>query len=198
MAVRELAETLTVELEPLPEAFTIPLDLSSFVGEAYGPVLLNAEWHLEPLPFPIKVDHLLSNEVTLTREPETGEYKGSFQLNGLAELLFQGLSLIHISIDVTVDAEGNATPTEVTFNVRKSNAYVIIQYYDQDLVQQGQVDQALVGSYRDTVAATDGQQYTYATTTPVVANNLPSGYEFAVPDAKMCIRDSRRPKPWSR
>ena len=91
------------------------------------------------------------------------------------------------SIDVTVDAEGNATPTEVTFNVRKSNAYVIIQYYDQDLVQQGQVDQALVGSYRDTVAATDGQQYTYATTTPVVANNLPSGYEFAVPDATTTI-----------
>ncbi len=91
------------------------------------------------------------------------------------------------SIDVTVDAEGNATPTEVTFNVRKSNAYVIIQYYDQDLVQQGQVDQALVGSYRDTVAATDGQQYTYATTTPVVANNLPSGYEFAEPDATTTI-----------
>ena len=91
------------------------------------------------------------------------------------------------SIDVTVDAEGNATPTEVTFKVRKSNAYVIIQYYDQDLVQQGQVDQALVGSYRDTVAATDGQQYTYATTTPVVANNLPSGYEFAVPDATTTI-----------
>ena len=81
------------------------------------------------------------------------------------------------SIDVTVDAEGNAMPTEVTFNVRKSNAYVIIQYYDQ----------ALVGSYRDTVAATDGQQYTYATTTPVVANNLPSGYEFAAPDATTTI-----------
>ena len=91
------------------------------------------------------------------------------------------------SVDVTVDAEGNATPTEVTFKVRKSNAYVIIQYYDQDLVQQGQVDQALVGSYRDTVAATDGQQYTYATTTPVVANNLPSGYEFAAPDATTTI-----------
>ena len=91
------------------------------------------------------------------------------------------------SIDVTVDAVGNAMPTEVTFNVRKSNAYVIIQYYDQDLVQQGQVDQALVGSYRDTVAATDGQQYTYATTTPVVANNLPSGYEFAAPDATTTI-----------
>ena len=50
VAVRELAETLTVELETLPEAFTIPLDLSSFVGEAYGPVLLNAEWQLERSP----------------------------------------------------------------------------------------------------------------------------------------------------
>ena len=45
-------------------------------------------------PFPIKVDHLLSNEVTLTRDPETGEYKGSFQLNGLAELLFQGKAAV--------------------------------------------------------------------------------------------------------
>ena len=78
---------------------------------------------------------------------------------------------------VTVDAKGNVTPAEAVFHVRKLSAYVIIQYYDQ----------ALVGSYRDTVAATDGQQYTYATTTPVVANNLPSGYEFAVPDATTTI-----------
>ena len=105
VAVRELAETLTVELEPLPEAFTIPLDLSSFVGEAYGPVLLNAEWQLEPLPFPIKVDHLLSNEVTLTRDPETGEYKGSFQLNGLAELLFQGKAAVEGEVTARWDEE---------------------------------------------------------------------------------------------
>ena len=78
---------------------------------------------------------------------------------------------------VTVDAKGNVTPAEAVFHVRKLSAYVIIQYYDQ----------ALVGSYRDTVAATDGQQYTYATTTPVVANNLPSGYEFAAPDATTTI-----------
>ena len=88
---------------------------------------------------------------------------------------------------VTVDAEGNVTPAEAVFHVRKLSAYVIIQYYDQDLVQQGQAEQALVGSYRDTVAATNGQQYTYATTTPVVANNLPSGYEFAAPDATTTI-----------
>lgn len=105
VAVRELAETLTVELETLPEAFTIPLDLSSFVGEAYGPVLLNAEWQLEPLPFPIKVDHLLSNEVTLTRDPETGEYKGSFQLNGLAELLFQGKAAVEGEVTARWDEE---------------------------------------------------------------------------------------------
>ena len=78
---------------------------------------------------------------------------------------------------VTVDAKGNVTPAEAVFHVRKLSAYVIIQYYDQ----------ALVGSYRDTVAATDGQQYTYTTATPVVANNLPSGYEFAEPDATTTI-----------
>lgn len=90
VTIRELAETLTVELEPLPEVFTIPIDPPTFVAEAYGPVLLNAELQLESLPFPIKADHLLSNEVTLTRDKQTGDYKGSFKLNGLAEMLFQG------------------------------------------------------------------------------------------------------------
>lgn len=80
-----------------------------------------------------------------------------------------------------VTSVGIALPSASTVTsidwVSGSNTYVIIQYYDQ----------ALVGSYRDTVAATDGQQYTYATTTPVVANNLPSGYEFAAPDATTTI-----------
>ena len=75
VTIRELAETLTVELEPLPEVFTIPIDPPTFVAEAYGPVLLNAELQLESLPFPIKADHLLSNEVTLTRDKQTGDYK---------------------------------------------------------------------------------------------------------------------------
>ncbi|MFR2562570.1 MAG: hypothetical protein ACLS8R_07685 [Anaeromassilibacillus sp.] len=66
---------------------------------------MNAEWHLEPLPFPIKVDHLLSNEVTLTRDPETGEYKGSFQLNGLAELLFQGKAAVEGEVTARWDEE---------------------------------------------------------------------------------------------
>ena len=47
----ELAETLTVELEPCREVFTIPIDPPTFVAEAYGPVLLNAELQLNRFRF---------------------------------------------------------------------------------------------------------------------------------------------------
>ena len=101
VSLEELADGVAVELEPLPEVFGIPIDPVSFVGEAWGPVALNSSLEFERLPFPIKIENLLNNEVTVKRNPETGHYEGKLDLSGAAGLLFQG----DLSLEGTVTAD---------------------------------------------------------------------------------------------
>ena len=88
------------------------------------------------------------------------------------------------TVSVQIDAEGNVTPEEIIFKVRSEEANVVIRYVDQALVG---TDQAIVGSYTDTVEATIGQEYIYSTDTPVVKDHLPEGYEFPTPGVSVKI-----------
>lgn len=90
VSVLDLSQTVTVELQKLPDTFTVPIQAVEFAAEAFGPVILDTEAEFESLPFPIAVKNLVCNEVTLKRNPETGNYTGSFQMDGLAQLLFEG------------------------------------------------------------------------------------------------------------
>lgn len=88
--VLSLAETLTVELEPLPDSFSIPIQAVQFAGEAFGPVALDVAAQLDYRSLPMKIDNLISQEVTVTRDPATGNYTGNIKLDKLAQLLFDG------------------------------------------------------------------------------------------------------------
>lgn len=90
VSVLDLSQTVTVELQRLPDTFTVPIQAVEFAAEAFGPVILDTEAEFESLPFPIAVKNLVCNEVTLKRDTETGNYTGSFQMDGLAQLLFEG------------------------------------------------------------------------------------------------------------
>ena len=95
--ILKLSETLTVELERLPDTYAIPIQAVEFAAEAFGPVALDAAAQLDFRPLPVKIDNLLAKNVTVTRDPETGDYTGTIQLDGLAKLLFDG------AIDLTGD-----------------------------------------------------------------------------------------------
>lgn len=90
ISILELSNTVTVELEPLQDSFTVPIKVIDFAAEALGPVALDIQAEWESLPFPIKVKNLLENEITLTKDTGTGEYIGAFKMDGLAQMLFEG------------------------------------------------------------------------------------------------------------
>lgn len=88
--VLKLSQTQTVELEKLPDTYTIPIQAVEFAAEAFGPVALDAAAQLDFRPLPVKIDNLLAEDVTVKRDPKTGDYTGTIQLDELAELLFDG------------------------------------------------------------------------------------------------------------
>lgn len=88
--VLKLSETQTVELEKLPDTYTIPVRAVEFAAEAFGPVALDAAAQLDFRPMPLKVANLMTKEITLQRNPETGDYIGTVKMDELAKLLFDG------------------------------------------------------------------------------------------------------------
>lgn len=90
VSILSLSQTHTVELEKLPDSFTIPIQAVEFAAEAFGPIAVDAAAQLDFRPLPVKIDGLLAKEVTLTRDPESGDYVGNVQLDELAKLVFDG------------------------------------------------------------------------------------------------------------
>lgn len=88
--VLELSQTKTVELEKLPDSYTIPIKAVEFAAEAFGPVAVDAAAQLDFRPLPMKIDNLLNDDITLQRDPQTGDYVGKVELDRLAKLLFDG------------------------------------------------------------------------------------------------------------
>ena len=119
VSIFDLSQTVTVELQRLPDTFTVPIQAVEFAAEAFGPVVLDTEAEFESLPFPIAVKNLVCNEVTLKRDPETGNYTGSFQMDGLAQLLFEGEPTIRGEVTARWD-EREARLELVSANVNGS------------------------------------------------------------------------------
>ena len=90
VSILSLSQTHTVELEKLPDSFTIPIQAVEFAAEAFGPIAVDAAAQLDFRPLPVKIDGLLAKEVTLTRDPESGDYVGNVRLDELAKLVFDG------------------------------------------------------------------------------------------------------------